>query len=162
MLLQQNIPLAPLTTFGIGGAAGNFIAGYTVTKSLRGSFITGCTGLVVSLLLLLAIGGSPAGSIVSLILWELSFGVVQLSQVNMTLAAAPGTFEAAMSLNTMAYNTSIAVGALFGGLFVDNFGVSSVVWFGVTLIVAALLLTLSTARKTSQTELVSAGRSIDG
>ncbi len=27
-----------------------------------------------------------------------------------------------MSLNTMAYNTSIALGALFGGLFVDHLG----------------------------------------
>lgn len=140
-----------LMVYGVGGAAGNFIAGYTVNKNLRGSFIVGCVGLVVSLLLLLTIGHGQAGSIISLILWGVSFGVVQLCQVNMTQAAAPDTFEAAMSLNTMAYNTSIALGALFGGLFADHLGVTSVVWFGVALTAASLLLALSTRDRTSRT-----------
>ncbi|GAA2135985.1 MFS transporter [Actinomadura napierensis] len=155
--LEDNASASPLfitvvlIIFGVGGAAGNFIAGYTVNRSLRGSFLTGCAGLVISLLLLLAIGDGPAGAIVSLVLWGVSFGVVQLSQVNMTLAAAPETFEAAMSLNTMAYNTSIALGALFGGLFADNLGVTSVVWFGVALTAGSLLLTLGTGRTASRT-----------
>ncbi|WP_084259439.1 MFS transporter [Microtetraspora malaysiensis] len=140
-----------LVLYGAGGAAGNFIAGYTVNKSLRGSFIAGLAGLVVSLLLLLTVGHGPAGSIISLTLWGVSFGVVQLCQLNMTQAAAPDTFEAAMSLNTMAYNTSIALGALFGGLFADHLGVASVVWFGLALTAAALLLTLGTRRKTART-----------
>ncbi len=140
-----------LVLYGAGGAAGNFIAGYTVNKSLRGSFIAGLAGLVVSLLLLLTVGHGPAGSIISLTLWGVSFGVVQLCQLNMTQAAAPDTFEAAMSLNTMAYNTSIALGALFGGLFADHLGVTSVVWFGLALTAAALLLTLGTRQKTART-----------
>ncbi|WP_328601176.1 MFS transporter [Actinomadura physcomitrii] len=139
-----------LIIFGIGGAIGNFVAGSTVNKSLRGSFVTGCTGLVASLLLLLAIGDAKAGAITALVLWGLSFGVVQLSQVNMTLAAAPETFEAAMSLNTMAYNTSIALGALFGGQLADNLGVTSVVWFGVALTAGSLLLALGTGRRASR------------
>ncbi|MFC0863096.1 MFS transporter [Sphaerimonospora cavernae] len=140
-----------LMVYGAGGAAGNFIAGYTVNKSSRGSFIVGCVGLVVSLLLLLTIAHAEAGSITALILWGASFGVVQLSQINMTQAAAPDTFEAAMSLNTMAYNTSIALGALFGGLFADHLGVASVVWFGVALTAASLLLALVARQKTSRT-----------
>ncbi|MEU8171647.1 MFS transporter [Microbispora hainanensis] len=141
---------AALMVYGAGGAAGNFVAGYTVTKSLRGSFIAGCAGLVTSLLLLLTIAHGQAGSIITLVLWGVSFGVVQLSQVNLTQAAAPDTFEAAMSLNTMAYNTSIALGALFGGLFADHLGVTSVVWFGVTLTAASLLLTLATRRRAAR------------
>ncbi len=139
---------AVLMVYGVGCAAGNLVAGHTVGRSASGSFIASCAGLVVSLLALLAIGHGPAGSVISLILWGVSFGVVQLSQVNMTQAAAPGTFEAAMSLNTMAYNTSIALGALFGGQFADHLGVTSVVWFGVALTAAALLLTLGARRKT--------------
>ena len=151
--LEENTSAAPffitvaLMVYGAGGAAGNFIAGYTVNRSPRGSFVVGCIGLVVSLLLLLTVGHGSAGSIISLIVWGMSFGVVQLSQINLTQAAAPDTFEAAMSLNTMAYNTSIALGALFGGLFVDRLGVTSVIWFGVALTAASLLLTLSTRRK---------------
>ncbi|MFI7439439.1 MFS transporter [Nonomuraea indica] len=138
---------ALLIIYGVGGAAGNFIAGYTVNKSLRGSFVVACAGLVVSLVLLLTIGHSQAGSIVSLALWGVSFGAANLCQINMTLAAAPDTFEAAMSINTLGYNTSIALGALFGGLFADHLGVTSAVWFGVALTAASLLLTLATGRK---------------
>ncbi|MCP2357207.1 putative MFS family arabinose efflux permease [Nonomuraea thailandensis] len=140
-----------LMIYGVGGAIGNFVAGFTVNTSLRGSFIAGCAGLVVSMLLLLTIGQGQAGSIVALVLWGVSFGVVQLCQVNMTQAAAPDTFEAAMSLNTMAYNTSIALGALFGGLFADHLRVTSVVWFGVALTAASLLLTLGTGRRAPRT-----------
>ncbi len=150
--LEENASAPPvfitvvLMVFGAAGAVGNFAAGYTVNRSLRGSFLVGCAGLVVSMLLLLTIGSGPAGAVVAMVLWGLSFGAVQLCQVNMTLAAAPETFEAAMSLNTMAYNTSIALGALFGGLFADHLGVTSVVWFGVALTAASLLLTLRRQR----------------
>ncbi|MDQ0379578.1 MFS transporter [Amycolatopsis thermophila] len=135
-----------LMIFGVGGAVGNFVAGYTVNRSLRGSFLAGCAGLALSMLVLLTTVGTAAGAVVAMAAWGLSFGVVQLCQVNLTLEAAPETFEAAMSLNTMAYNTSIALGALFGGLFADHLGVSSVVWFGVALTVASLLLTAGTGR----------------
>ncbi|GAA0384311.1 MFS transporter [Microbispora corallina] len=139
-----------LIIYGVGGAAGNFIAGYTVTKNLRGSFAVACTGLVAALLLLLTIGHTQAGLIFSLILWGVSFGAANLCQINVTLAAAPDTFEAAMSLNTLAYNTSIALGALFGGLFADHLGVDSVFWYGVVLTAASVLLTLGTRRRTAQ------------
>ncbi|MFH8445295.1 MFS transporter [Streptomyces sp. NPDC018026] len=137
-----------LIIFGVGGAAGNFIAGHTVDKSLRGTFGIGLVGLLVALLLLRFVGNGEPGAVAALVLWGLSFGAVQLSQINMTLASAPDTFEAAMSLNTMAYNTCIALGALFGGLLVDHAGVTSVLWFGVILAAASLLLRLTTGRGT--------------
>jgi len=140
---------AALIVFGIGGAIGNFVAGHTVTKSLRASFIVGSLGLVGSMLLLLTIGHGQVGAMVALAIWGVSYGVVQLSQLNMTQNAAPETFEAAMSLNTLAYNTSIAIGALICGQLADNLGIRSVVWFGVALTGAALLLTLSTRRTTA-------------
>ncbi|MFJ6391247.1 MFS transporter [Streptomyces sp. NPDC091972] len=138
---------AVLIIFGVGGAIGNFVAGYTVNRSLRGTFVVGLVGILTALLLLRTVGDGKSGAVVALVLWGLSFGAVQLSQINMTLAAAPETFEAAMSLNTMAYNTCIALGALFGGLFVDHVGVTSVIWFGVVLAGASLLLRLGTGRE---------------
>ncbi|MER0427361.1 MFS transporter [Streptomyces microflavus] len=138
-----------LIVFGIGGAVGNFIGGHTVNKSLRGSFIVGGLIMVASLVLLLTIGANKVGVIIAMILWGLAFGVVQLSQINMTLSAAPQQFEAAMSLNTMAYNTCIALGALIGGLFADHVGVSSVVWFGIVLVALAVILRAFTGRGTA-------------
>ncbi|MDX2404445.1 MFS transporter [Streptomyces microflavus] len=137
-----------LIVFGIGGAVGNFIGGHTVNKSLRGSFIVGGLIMVASLVLLLTIGANKVGVIIAMTLWGLAFGVVQLSQINMTLSAAPQQFEAAMSLNTMAYNTCIALGALIGGLFADHVGVSSVVWFGIVLVALAVILRSVTGRGT--------------
>ncbi|GAA3230808.1 hypothetical protein GCM10020256_44800 [Streptomyces thermocoprophilus] len=78
-----------LIIFGIGGAIGNFVAGYTVNRSLRGTFVVGLVGLIAALLLLRGVGDAKTGAVIALVLWGLSFGAVQLSQVNMTLAAAP-------------------------------------------------------------------------
>jgi predicted MFS family arabinose efflux permease len=141
-----------LMVYGIGGAVGNVVAGRTVARSPQAGFAVGCAGLMASLLLLLTVAHSWAGAITGLILWGVSFGVVQLCQITMTQAAAPDTFEAAMSLNTMAYNTSIALGALLGGLLTDQLGVRSVFWLGVALTTAALLAALSTRRASARTQ----------
>ncbi len=140
-----------LVIYGAGGACGNFIAGWAVAKNLRATFVTACSGLLASLLVLQATGHTRAGLIVSVALWGVSFGAVNLCQINLTLSAAPDTFEAAMSINTLGYNTSIALGAFFGGLFADNFGVRSAVWLGVALTAASLVITLGTTRRTRTT-----------
>ncbi|WAL63594.1 MFS transporter [Amycolatopsis cynarae] len=153
--LEKNSSATPayvalsLIVYGLGGAIGNFIASHTVTKNLRGSFIAACAGLAGSLLLLLTLGHTQAGSIVCLAVWGASFGAANLCQITITLAAAPDTFEAAMSINTLGYNTSIALGALFGGLVADSLGVGAVIWFGIALTAASVLVTLGTRRKTS-------------
>ncbi|MFI9818232.1 MFS transporter [Saccharothrix variisporea] len=139
-----------LIVFGVGGAVGNFVAGHTVNRNMRATFVVACTGLVASLLLLLLIGGSPVGLAVAVVVWGVSFGAANLCQVNMMLAAAPDTFEAAMSLNTMGYNISIALGALLGGLFAGGFGTTGAVWFGVALTVAALLTAFASHRDTAR------------
>jgi predicted MFS family arabinose efflux permease len=138
-----------LIVFGAGGAIGNFVGGQTAGRSLRGSFVAGGLVLVVSLALLLAVGANDIGVIAAMFLWGVAFGVVQLSQINMTLAAAPETFEAAMSLNTMAYNTCIALGALIGGLFADHTGVASALRLGIALVALAVLLRAATGRRTT-------------
>ncbi|UWZ35054.1 MFS transporter [Dactylosporangium roseum] len=135
-----------LVIYGIGGAVGNFVAGYTVTRNLRASFVVAVVGIVTAMLLLLGIGHTRFGLILAVVLWGTSFGAANLCQINLMLGAAPDTFEAAMSINTLGYNTSIALGALFGGLFADRLGVESAVWFGVALAAAALLTTLATGR----------------
>ncbi|MEV6476060.1 MFS transporter [Streptomyces sp. NPDC051657] len=138
-----------LVVFGIGGAVGNFIGGRTVERSMRGSFVTGGLIMIAALALLLTVGTDRIGAIVAMSLWGLAFGVVQLSQINLTLASAPEAFEATMSLNTMAYNTCIALGALIGGLFADHAGVTSVVLFGIVLVALAVTVGAATGRRTT-------------
>ncbi|MBN9743660.1 MFS transporter [Amycolatopsis sp. A1MSW2902] len=135
-----------LIVFGVGGAAGNFAAAHTVTRNMKATFVVSCAGLVVSLLLLLLVGNHAAGLAVSVALWGIAFGAANLCQVNMILAAAPDAFEAAMSLNTMGYNISIALGALLGGLFANNVGLTGAMWFGVGLTAAALASAFASMR----------------
>ena len=132
--------------YGVGGAVGNFLAGYTVSKSLKGSYLAARAGLVLSLLMMLAVGRSHAGAVAALALWGVCFGAANLCQINLTLAAAPDRFEAAMAINTLGYNTSIALGALAGGLVADAAGVTGAVWLGaglaaVSVAVGAVALT---------------------
>jgi predicted MFS family arabinose efflux permease len=140
---------ALLVAYGIGGAAGNFIAGFTAARSPQASFIAACAGLVTSMLLLLAAGHTRAGLLVAVVLWGVSFGAANLCQISLMLGAAPDKFEAAMSINTLGYNTSIALGAFFGGLFADGLGVDSAVWYGVALTGAALFIAAGTSRRSS-------------
>ncbi|OXM54970.1 MFS transporter [Amycolatopsis alba] len=140
-----------LIVFGIGGAVGNFVAGHTVARNTRTTFVAACAGLVASLSLLLLFGDSPAGLAIAVVVWGVSFGAANLCQVNMMLAAAPDTFEAAMSLNTMGYNIAIALGALLGGVFAGGFGTVGAVWLGVALTVTALLTALGSHRDTTRT-----------
>jgi predicted MFS family arabinose efflux permease len=151
-----------LVIYGIGGAAGNFIAGHTVTRNVRTSFVTACSGLVVAMVLLLAVGHTRIGLIIAVVVWGLSFGAANLCQITLTLGAAPDAFEAAMAINTLGYNTSIALGALFGGLFADTLGVESAVWFGVALTAASLLVTLGSRRKVAQTATPGQAQSASG
>lgn len=147
--LEQNSGAGPtfvtvlLIMYGLGGAAGNFIAGHTASTHLRGTFVAACAGLVVSLLALLTIGQTQLGASIALVLWGFSFGAANLCQVNLTLATAPDAFEAAMSINTLGYNTSIALGALFGGLIADHLEISAALWFGIALTATSLLITLT-------------------
>ncbi|MFB7226862.1 hypothetical protein ACFCY9_03990 [Streptomyces fimicarius] len=97
-----------------------------------------------------SVGANDIGVIAAMVLWGLAFGVVQLSQINLTLAAASYAFEATMSLNTMAYNTCIALGALIGGLLADHAGVTSVVRFGVVLVALAVILGAVTGQGTGK------------
>jgi predicted MFS family arabinose efflux permease len=132
-----------LMVFGAAGAVGNFVAGFTIGDRIQATFVTGVCGILLSFPLLLASADNKAAIVFTLMLWGLAFGVVQLCQVNMTLAAAPDKFEAAMSLNTMAYNTSTAGGALIGGLVIDLANPSTLVWTSAALIIGALALSVS-------------------
>lgn len=139
---------AALIVYGIGGAVGNFAAGHAAARHANATYLVARAGLVVSLLLLLTTAHSHGGALVSLAVWGLSFGAVNLCQITLTQAAAPETFEAAMSINTLGYNTSIALGALFGGLFADRLGVTSAVWFGMAMTTVSLLATFGVRRTT--------------
>lgn len=150
-----------LMVFGAGGAIGNFGAEYLIRKNLKGTYLVARVTLVASLLLLLALGHSQGGALVAAAAWGLAFGAANLCQINLVLAAAPDRFEAAMSINTLGFNVSIALGALIGGVFADQSGVAGAVWFGVALTTFSVLVSLFSRRQNPESvvkeELVGVG-----
>jgi predicted MFS family arabinose efflux permease len=136
-----------LMVFGAGGAIGNFGAEHLIKKNLKGTYLVARAALVVSLLALVGLGHSRGGALVAAAVWGLAFGASNLCQINLVLSSAPDRFEAAMSINTLGFNVSIALGALIGGVFADQSGVSSAVWFGVVLTACSVLVSLVTRRE---------------
>ncbi|RKS07113.1 putative MFS family arabinose efflux permease [Nocardiopsis sp. Huas11] len=135
-----------LLVFGAAGVCGNFVAGALIAVRLRQTVL----GIVVVLgtamvLLALTDGGPvPAGAI--LVLWGLGYGAVPVTFQTWILDAAPDATEAATSLYVSAFNLSIALGALVGGLAVDGIGTTSVLWIGGGLVVLVLPVLAGTRR----------------
>lgn len=139
-----------LMVFGAGGAIGNFGAEYLIKKNLKRTYLGARVTLVASLLALLGLGHSQAGALIAAAVWGLAFGAANLCQINLVLAAAPDKFEAAMSVNTLGFNVSIALGALIGGVFADRSGVAGAVWFGAVLTAASALVSLVSRREAAK------------
>lgn len=129
-----------LLVFGIAGICGNFIAGALVAQRLRQT-VVGIGLLLAAAMLTLALADHStltAGAV--LVVWGLGYGAVPVTFQTWVLDAASEDTEAASSLYVSAFNLSIALGALFGGLSVDSFGTASVLWIGALLAVGALFV----------------------
>ncbi|MEU1662763.1 MFS transporter [Streptomyces sparsogenes] len=129
---------ALLLTFGVAGICGNFIAGALVAKRLRQLVAVISLTLALAMVLLALIGDSAVTAGAVLILWGLGYGAVPVSFQTWILRVAPDAGEAASSLYVSAFNLSIALGALLGGLAVDGIATTSVLWIGAALALFAL------------------------
>ncbi|MEU3878302.1 MFS transporter [Streptomyces californicus] len=122
-----------LLVFGAAGVCGNFIAGALVTRYLRQN-VLGIAVILTAAMAALAVAGTGAFSAGAvLVLWGLGYGAVPVTLQSWILYAAPNATEAASSLYVSAFNLSIALGALVGGLTVDSLGTTSVLWTGAAL-----------------------------
>ncbi|MFC6933192.1 hypothetical protein ACFQHO_24520 [Actinomadura yumaensis] len=79
-----------------------------------------------------------------LIVWGLAFGGVPVSVQTWILKAAPGATEPATALNTSMFNLAIALGALSGGVIVDQVSTTAVLWTGAALSALTSLTILRT------------------
>lgn len=125
--------------FGFGGAVGNVLAGQILARAPRATLLVGCGSIAVSLLVLLGLRNSTIGVAIALGAWGVALGASNLSQVALLVRAAPAEFEAAMSINTMAYNVAISLGALLGGAVAAQTGLDGPLRLGIGLGAAATL-----------------------
>ncbi len=128
-----------LLVYGAAGIVGNFVAGSTILRSVRATFIGSACMIAGATLLLPAVGDWDVGAIALLIVWGLAYGAVPVCSQTWFARSAPHAPEAATVLFTSSFQATIAIGALLGGVVVDSVSTSSVMLLGgATAIVMAL------------------------
>lgn len=133
-----------LLAFGAAGIVGTFVTGALAGRRVRTAIITVSLALAAILALFPVAGGTVYGGVALLIVWGLAFGGVPVSVQTWILKAAPGATEPATALNTSMFNLAIALGALFGGVIVDQVSTTAVLWTGAALSALTSLTILRT------------------
>ena len=129
-----------LLVFGVAGICGNFIAGAMIERDLRATVVGIALLMSASVLLVALVGSSVVSAAILLVFWGLAYGGVPVTLQTWILRAAPDTPEAASSMYVSMFNASIALGALLGGIVVDNIGVAAVLWIGGVLALLAVIV----------------------
>ncbi|RWQ49738.1 MFS transporter [Mesorhizobium sp.] len=128
-----------LLAYGIGGFFGNFAGGFMAERSLKTAVGLAPLLIAVAALLLLTIGASPAVAAIAVAAWGFAFGGVPVGLQTWLVRAAPDQAESAGGLMVATFQVAIALGAVFGGLLVDNAGVASAfAYCGIATLLAAL------------------------
>lgn len=117
-----------LFAYGLAGIVGNFIVGLLAARRPRGLLLAIALGLLLTLLLFLWTGSTPASAVVVLLLWGLAYGGVSVGLMTWMMAAAPKAVEIATALYVGVFNIGIALGAWGGGLLLDGLGLHANLW----------------------------------
>ncbi|WP_182267198.1 MFS transporter [Stenotrophomonas maltophilia] len=137
---------ALLFAYGLAGIAGNFIAGPLAARHPRGTLLAIASGLLLTPLLLLWVGGTPSGGIAVLLLWGLAYGGVSVGLMSWMMKAVPQAVEIATALYVGVFNIGIALGAWSGGRLLDGVGPYATLWAAAVLAASALLMVATTRR----------------
>lgn len=146
-------PVGP-TPYGLAGFSGNLLGGWLAGKNSRAAAISTGILLGLSVILLVLFGRSFWSSLPLTVAWGLGFGMLPIAMQTWMFAAAPRQIEAVQAVFVSVAQAAIGFGALTGGVFVDNLGVSSALWFGAAgAILMALVMSLGGLSRDWQTDL---------
>ena len=132
-----------LMGYGIAGLFGTLTSEFTVREfGVKRAFMLNMLLLSVSVLVLSLFPVPLAVASALVILWGLAFGALPVCLNIWTYQASPALFETGSALLVCVFQTSLALGALFGGVLADNAGVSSAFLLGggLTLLAAITIL----------------------
>ncbi|MFF3322708.1 MFS transporter [Streptomyces sp. NPDC002889] len=145
-----------LVVYGIGGACGNFAAGWLVDKWGSTKTTVMCVlGFAVMLGILPWTGTTVAGAAVTLLLFAGFAWMILLSQQHRLIGLAPKAPPLVISLNTSAQYIGIGASGLVGGAVIDmgdvrNIGPTGAVLALVSLVVYLISVARSRATETNQ------------
>lgn len=131
-----------LLIYGGAGVLGNFAAGAMVARSPHRTLAVISATLAATVLLVPVLGVTWPLVVGLLVVWGLAYGGVSVSSQTWIFAAAPQAREGASSMFAAVFNAAIALGAVFGGVTADGFGVGFALVLGGVLAVAAMFTVL--------------------
>lgn len=113
-----------LFVYGGAGAVGLVLAGITADRFPRSGFIVALGVMVLAVLGLALLPGSPWLAIPLLVLWAIAFGgAPAMLQTQLLRTASPRIRDVAAAALTTAFNVGIGGGALLGGVLLDRVGI---------------------------------------
>ncbi|MFB8374628.1 MFS transporter [Paenibacillus taichungensis] len=127
-----------MLAYGIMGVLGNLLGGITTSRNSRGTQITVTILFSVALLTLALFGQFQIVASGALLLWALAFGIIPLSAQLWVQYTSPEAPEGAQAMATAITQLAISLGALVGGVAVDNMGLKADTALGAILGIVAL------------------------
>lgn len=135
-----------LLVFGLASIAGIWLTGLFIDRLLRALVLLSLAGFFLASLALGIAGQHPFVIYVAVALWGLTFGgTASLLQTASANAAGPGA-DVAQSILTTAWNLAIAVGGGVGAIWLKTYGVASLPWALVPLLLLAFAIAWASSR----------------
>ncbi|MHA7263137.1 MFS transporter [Arthrobacter sp. TMN-37] len=134
-----------LFLYGGAGIIGLAAAGYAADRFPRRGFAVGVLLVIAAVSTLTAAAGNTGVVLVAIVVWGAAFGgLPAMIQTRMLRTASPRIRDLAAALQATAFNIGIGSGALFGGLLLDNVGLSVLPVALIVLLAAVLVLAVAT------------------
>ncbi len=140
-----------LLVFGIAGIVGNFVAGFTLGRSVLGTIGSAKFVLAGAVVLLPLLAHSVVGVFVLLVVWGLVWGALPLGMQTWMSTSSPAGSETGLALFVTTIQLAIAAGSVLGGAAVSSFGLAVDFWLagGVAVVGAIVLVTLGARRSSA-------------
>ena len=154
LLERADVPLGDLALmlllYGIAGLLGNFAIGPLLRRSPPAGVAVMVTGTALSLLAVLLVMDSPPIALLLMPLWGLFVGGISVALQAFVGSEATAVLEEGTALNSAAFNTAIALGALCGGLILDAAGQTPMILTSVAMVGLGALVALRYLRTPSR------------
>jgi predicted MFS family arabinose efflux permease len=129
-----------LAGYGLAGLIGVWLGTWASSLSPRRALAGAMLVIGLAIGTTLLTGSQPAMAATTILAWGAAFGALPLCLQVWTLRAAPRNFEASSALTNTVFQSSVAIGALVGGLIVDHGGVGKAWMIGSALALTGALV----------------------
>lgn len=136
----------PLLAFGLGGFAGNLIAGVLSARGPAAAVAGSALLIAGGALALVLYGQSSVIAFLAVSLWGFAFGGVPVAASVWNARAAPDLAESAGAILACSFQIAIAVGSFIGGRLFDAVGSSGVIFYAGSAATIAAVLTSTLGR----------------